>query len=287
MDDIWKDGMMLLCVNVSLWVVSLGLGKTWPVDFVWSSWPIVQGWLILMRQRGVGEDVPIWRAGCLVGLISIWGARLTFNFVRRGGIGHEDWRYADMRVAAGQHFWWSSLFSVFLGQSMFMFGGCTLCLVQLSPDISPHSKLADISPRSKLAPTLYACGPVRPSTTLPCHHTSALIDLAFHRPASLRCTQEPTAFRWPRCPRRHHLSGRDRSRGHSRPANGHIRCRAQGTQDGCGSARLWFVGVVAPPKLLRRASLVVGRLRLWGALGAVVGGGRTTCTLSADPVCVD
>ena len=50
--------------------------------------------------------------------------RLTCNFVARGGIGHEDWRYANMRRQLGRHFWWASLFSVFLGQTIFMFGPC-------------------------------------------------------------------------------------------------------------------------------------------------------------------
>lgn len=29
-------------------------------------------------------------------LVSLWGVRLTLNFIRRGGVGHEDWRYTDM-----------------------------------------------------------------------------------------------------------------------------------------------------------------------------------------------
>jgi len=57
-------------------------------------------------------------------LVCVWGFRLTHNFVARGGIGHEDWRYADMRVQCGKLFWLVSLVSVFLGQSVFLWGGC-------------------------------------------------------------------------------------------------------------------------------------------------------------------
>ena len=57
-------------------------------------------------------------------LVALWGYRLTHNFVARGGIGHEDWRYADMRRQFGAHFWWISLFSVFLGQTLFLFAAC-------------------------------------------------------------------------------------------------------------------------------------------------------------------
>jgi steroid 5-alpha reductase family enzyme len=58
-------------------------------------------------------------------VIWFWGLRLTSNFVSRGGIGHEDWRYAEMREAIGRK--WFPLLSlpmVFLGQSTFNFIGC-------------------------------------------------------------------------------------------------------------------------------------------------------------------
>merc|ERR1712039_617981 len=44
--------------------------------------------------------------------------------ISRGGIGHEDWRYTDMRVQQGRFFWLGSLVTVFLAQSAFMFTGC-------------------------------------------------------------------------------------------------------------------------------------------------------------------
>ena len=57
-------------------------------------------------------------------LLCVWGFRLTNNFYARGGIGNEDWRYVDMREKFGKHFWWISLFSVFLGQTVFLFLPC-------------------------------------------------------------------------------------------------------------------------------------------------------------------
>jgi steroid 5-alpha reductase family enzyme len=111
-------------VNIALWLLSLRLGKAWPVDFIWSAWPIAHA-LLLVEPGWTGR----WRQVLALGIIVVWGARLTANFVRRGGIGHEDWRYAEQRVAVGAslgaaHWWWVSLFSVFLGQSLFMFTGC-------------------------------------------------------------------------------------------------------------------------------------------------------------------
>ena len=119
------DAGALAGVNILLWLVSLPLGKVWPVDFIWSSWPLVQCIIILARA------FPQWQSGeaevrrlltCV--LVAVWGWRLTCNFIARGGIGHEDWRYANMRRQLGRHFWWASLFSVFLGQTVFVFGPC-------------------------------------------------------------------------------------------------------------------------------------------------------------------
>ena len=124
-----SDGRMLLGINLAMWLVSLLLGKTWPVDFIWSLWPLLQCALISSRTPGISE-----RQLCVGILVALWGVRLTLNFVRRGGIGHEDWRYTAMRHQFGAHFWWVSIFSVFLGQSVFMFAAClSLYGAMLSP----------------------------------------------------------------------------------------------------------------------------------------------------------
>ncbi len=135
------DALTLLGINVTLWIASLFLGKTWPVDFVWSGWPPIMCLLILLRSSFAGNR---HRQLVVCVLVSLWGYRLTHNFVARGGIGHEDWRYADMRAQFGKHFWWISFFSVFLGQTIFLFGGClTLygALLNTSP-LSPTDAIA-------------------------------------------------------------------------------------------------------------------------------------------------
>lgn len=115
------DATVLGTINVMLWAIStFVLGKTWPVDFVWSCWPLLQCALILHR----GDDGVCTRHISVCVLVAVWGYRLTHNFVSRGGIGHEDWRYVAMRSQFGKHFWWVSLFSVFLGQTTFLFAAC-------------------------------------------------------------------------------------------------------------------------------------------------------------------
>lgn len=135
------DAMTLLCINVALWLLSLRLGKTWPVDFIWSTWPPLMCALIILREPG--SDLSRQLGVCA--LVVLWGGRLTLNFVSRGGIGHEDWRYTAMRSQFGAHFWWVSLFSVFLGQSVFMFAACVSlygALLSAHPGRSPADLLA-------------------------------------------------------------------------------------------------------------------------------------------------
>ena len=124
MTPVTADATALLSINVLLWVVStFVLGKTWPVDFVWSGWPALQCLLILARAEH-GAECSSKRQMAVCVLVALWGYRLTHNFVSRGGIGHEDWRYVNMRRQFGAHFWWISLFSVFLGQTIFLFAAC-------------------------------------------------------------------------------------------------------------------------------------------------------------------
>ena len=47
--DMAVDAGALAGVNVALWLVSLGLGKVWPVDFIWSGWPPIMCAIILGR----------------------------------------------------------------------------------------------------------------------------------------------------------------------------------------------------------------------------------------------
>jgi len=50
------------------------------------------------------------RAGAVVALISLWGIRLTGNFLRGWpGLGHEDWRYTRYRRLGSARYWLISL----------------------------------------------------------------------------------------------------------------------------------------------------------------------------------
>jgi len=107
MDYLVDDLLLLLGMNFFLYLVSLYLVNTYPVDFVWSMYPPFLIYLIYFRSIPVDPVIP--RMLVVFPLIMVWGFRLTSNFLGRGGIGHEDWRYADMRVKFGKVRWqdWS------------------------------------------------------------------------------------------------------------------------------------------------------------------------------------
>ena len=67
------DALSLLGLNVVLWLVSLPLGKTWPVDFIWSNWPIYQAAMIYSRSDGVDGDKD--RQVLVFCLVCVWGFR--------------------------------------------------------------------------------------------------------------------------------------------------------------------------------------------------------------------
>jgi steroid 5-alpha reductase family enzyme len=58
-------------------------------------------------------------------LVSAWGARLTYNFLRGwGGLDHEDWRYVDMRAKTGRAYWLVSFLGIHLFPTLMVFAGC-------------------------------------------------------------------------------------------------------------------------------------------------------------------
>lgn len=62
------------------------------VDRIWSVVPVAYVWVFAARADGP-------RATLMAILVTVWGARLTFNFARRGGYapGGEDYRWAVLR----------------------------------------------------------------------------------------------------------------------------------------------------------------------------------------------
>jgi steroid 5-alpha reductase family enzyme len=75
------------------WVASLASRDTSWVDRSWSIVPVVYVWVFALAAHG--RDA---RLDVMAVLVTLWGARLTFNFARKGGYsGVEDYRWAVLR----------------------------------------------------------------------------------------------------------------------------------------------------------------------------------------------
>ncbi len=65
------------------------------------------------------------RSWLVLFLVSAWGVRLTYNWARGWpGMGHEDWRYVDIRRTTGRWYWPASLAGIHLFPTAQVYLGC-------------------------------------------------------------------------------------------------------------------------------------------------------------------
>lgn len=85
---------ILIGVCAATWLASLFTREYSWVDRIWSMVPVAYVWVF--AAAGGGAD---GRLLLMAVLVTLWGARLTFNFARKGGYarGGEDYRWADLR----------------------------------------------------------------------------------------------------------------------------------------------------------------------------------------------
>jgi len=89
------------------WVASLATGDTSWVDRSWSIAPVFYTW-VFAAYAGLANA----RLDVMAALVTLWGARLTYNFARKGGYsGVEDYRWAVLRSAMRP--WQFQLFNLF------------------------------------------------------------------------------------------------------------------------------------------------------------------------------
>ncbi|GAB3601398.1 DUF1295 domain-containing protein [Microbacterium tumbae] len=95
------DALLAVVVTAAIasaacWVLSLITRDTSWVDRAWSIVPVIYVWIFAAAAIGGGEDAA--RLVVMALLATAWGARLTFNFARKGGYtGTEDYRWAILR----------------------------------------------------------------------------------------------------------------------------------------------------------------------------------------------
>jgi steroid 5-alpha reductase family enzyme len=103
--------------TVAIFAFSVALSNSSMYDPYWSVAPP----FLLLAWSG-GEASPrVWIAGVLV---LLWGSRLTYNFLRGwDGLGHEDWRYRDLRQKTGGAYWLVSFLGIHFFPTVLTFAG--------------------------------------------------------------------------------------------------------------------------------------------------------------------
>jgi len=71
-------------------------------------------------------------------LVTVWGVRLTYNFLRGWrGLAHEDWRYVQIRDKTGRAYWLVSLLGIHLFPTLMVFAGCLPLYAACAPGARP------------------------------------------------------------------------------------------------------------------------------------------------------
>lgn len=104
------------------WVASLITGDTSQVDRLWSIVPVVYMWVFVFSAHQSKSRLILMAI-----LVTTWGARLTFNFARKGGYtGVEDYRWAVLRSRMKK--WQFQLFNLFF---IVLYQNCILVLITM------------------------------------------------------------------------------------------------------------------------------------------------------------
>lgn len=91
-------------------------------DAYWSLAPIAIAAFWLMTAAAAIDSCRPW---IVIALVTTWGVRLTYNWVRGWrGLSHEDWRYAGMRAKHGRRFWLVELLGIEMMPTIVVFLGC-------------------------------------------------------------------------------------------------------------------------------------------------------------------
>ena len=109
-----------LAATFAIFSFSFAYGNSSFYDAYWSVAPLP----IALFWTGASEGAVGARQALVLLLIAVWGARLTWNWVRGWhGLEHEDWRYVDLRRTTGRAYWLVSLVGLHLLPTLWVFGG--------------------------------------------------------------------------------------------------------------------------------------------------------------------
>lgn len=118
-----KAGIVDLIATVMVFAVSVIFDNSSIYDPYWSVAPIVMtGYWVAWAA---GDSGPSLRGLIVLLLVTVWGIRLTVNFLTHWrGMRHEDWRYVGIREKTGRNYWLASFFGIHLFPTVIVFAAC-------------------------------------------------------------------------------------------------------------------------------------------------------------------
>lgn len=132
----WGD----VAATLVVFAFSFGFRNSSFYDAYWSLAPIAIAVYWISSAESIGVDPT--RQTVVLLLVVWWGARLTWNWARGwGGLGHEDWRYVQLREQTGSAYWGVSLVGLHLMPTVFVFLGLLPLYAALSVGVRPWGLL--------------------------------------------------------------------------------------------------------------------------------------------------
>ncbi len=112
-----------LAATIVIFIFSVILRNSSMYDPYWSvaPVPIALYWLLQPGSNGLANP----RHLLIFVLVCLWALRLTANWAYQWrGLGHEDWRYRDIKQQTGSFYWPVSFVGIHLMPTILVFGGC-------------------------------------------------------------------------------------------------------------------------------------------------------------------
>lgn len=128
-----------VAATLVVFAFSVGFDNSSVYDPYWSVAPPIIGayfWLVADPAASGLRQLVVFV------LVACWAARLTWNWARGWrGLGHEDWRYVDLRGSTGRAYWLVSLFGLHLMPTVQVFLGCLALWPALATGTRPFGVL--------------------------------------------------------------------------------------------------------------------------------------------------
>ena len=124
-------GVADVAATVLVFLFSMLFNNSSVYDPYWSAAPVPIALFYIIAVRPPDAVVGLRQIVLLI-LIFVWGARLTWNWIRRwDGMGHEDWRYANFRERFGNLYWLVSFGAIHFVPTVMVYLGCLTMLPAL------------------------------------------------------------------------------------------------------------------------------------------------------------